>query len=80
MTLGSLGILAVIVFVSGIIGGFFNGLRTDNGRWESGTLEGANLAPGQSTHRSMGRSSSVEGVSIRCTRRKTWGRPCKDHR
>src|SRR3712207_338565 len=31
MTLGSLGILAVIVFVSGLAGGFFNALRTDNG-------------------------------------------------
>jgi len=31
MTLGSLGILALIVFVSGLAGGFFNALRTDNG-------------------------------------------------
>ena len=31
MTLGSLGILAVIVFVSGLAGGFLNALRTDNG-------------------------------------------------
>ena len=38
MTLGSLGILAVIVFVSGVIGGFFNGLRTDNGNFGSVTV------------------------------------------
>jgi hypothetical protein len=31
MTLGSLGLLALIVFVSGLAGGFFNALRTDNG-------------------------------------------------
>jgi hypothetical protein len=31
MTLGSLGFLAVIVFVSGFAGGFLNALRTDNG-------------------------------------------------
>src|SRR5215218_5995545 len=38
MTPGSLGILAVIVFVSGVIGGFFNGLRTDNGNFGSVTV------------------------------------------
>jgi hypothetical protein len=37
-------------------------LRTSIG-WGSGTPEGANLAPRQSTHRSMGRRVSLEGSS-----------------